>query len=525
MTQIIPNTQAVPQIIGSSPVIINGSNHNWIPGQIMHGVKVLHVGDYSFSAEETGSGAAELKITLQRDLGSGWEDQPGEVSGMTFAPGQDRRFRVLCKVPYYSGVVFGVLPKYRLVAECLTGQVILHSAEGVDAVPSGQWKAEYEFEGEAETVDFLPSTGVSTCYDGSGAIIACAGSGQDAETQNGVSWPTPRFTANGDGTVTDNLTGLIWLENASAVPAGTWDSALAAAATAADGVFGLSDGSSLGDWRLPNVNEMSSLLAVEFSSPSISNGEGTDRHGDSGTSVFTGIVNNNYWSSTTYSNGPFDKAWVINLASTNIDVSVIKTQPAQAWLVKDGVSAGVIDLPATGQFACYDGGSIVPCSGTGQDAEFLKGIALPEPRFQDNGDGTVTDNLTGLIWTKDAESGPITNWDGALAAAATAADGVFGLSDGSSLGDWRLPNVNEFRSLVNYHYLNLSMSDAAGTGHQDLFIPASLVFQNFGNGYTTWASNTYPLATNNSMSFQGLTGVIRAGGKNNPGAVWLVRDA
>jgi len=158
MTQIIPNTQAVPQVIGSSPVVINGSNHNWIPSEIMHGVKVIHVGDYSFSAEETGGGAAELKITLQRDLGSGWEDQSGEVSGLTFTAGQDRRFRVLCKVPYYEGIEAGILPKYRLLAECPTGEVTLHSAEGSDGVPSGQWKAETEFEGDApivEVIDFI----------------------------------------------------------------------------------------------------------------------------------------------------------------------------------------------------------------------------------------------------------------------------------------------------------------------------------------------------------------------------------
>ena len=148
MTQIIPNTKAVPQIIGSSPVVINGSDHSWIPSQIMYGVKVIHVGDYSFSAEETGGGAAELKITLQRDIGSGWENQAGEVSSLTFTAGQDRRFRVLCKVPYYEGIEAGILPKYRLLAECPTGEVTLHSAEGSDGIPSGQWKAEYEFKGE-----------------------------------------------------------------------------------------------------------------------------------------------------------------------------------------------------------------------------------------------------------------------------------------------------------------------------------------------------------------------------------------
>jgi hypothetical protein len=148
MTQIIPNTQAVPQVIGSSPVVVNGTDHQWLANEIMHGIKVLHVFDYSFSAEETGGSTAELKLSLQRDLGSGWEDVPGEGAAMTFTAGQDRRFRLLCKVPYYSGIDAGVLPKYRLVTECPNGQVTLHIAEGSEGVPSGQWKAEYEFEGE-----------------------------------------------------------------------------------------------------------------------------------------------------------------------------------------------------------------------------------------------------------------------------------------------------------------------------------------------------------------------------------------
>ncbi|OGW13930.1 MAG: hypothetical protein A2035_03980, partial [Nitrospirae bacterium GWA2_42_11] len=50
----------------------------------------------------------------------------------------------------------------------------------------------------------LPKTGQTTCYDNSGIIVACAGTGQDGDLQRGVAWPSPRFTDNGDGTVTDN---------------------------------------------------------------------------------------------------------------------------------------------------------------------------------------------------------------------------------------------------------------------------------------------------------------------------------
>ncbi|MCP3972952.1 MAG: DUF1566 domain-containing protein, partial [bacterium] len=69
------------------------------------------------------------------------------------------------------------------------------------------------------------------------------------------------------------------------------------------------------------------------------------------------------------------------------------------------------------------------------------------PRFTDNGDGTVTDNLTGLIWTERVDCFPYTQWIGALALANSLADPSCDLTDGSVAGDWRLPNVNELFSL------------------------------------------------------------------------------
>ncbi len=52
----------------------------------------------------------------------------------------------------------------------------------------------------------VPKTGQTTPY----------GAGDDGALQKGVAWPTPRFTDSENGTVTDNLTGLIWLKNANA---------------------------------------------------------------------------------------------------------------------------------------------------------------------------------------------------------------------------------------------------------------------------------------------------------------------
>lgn len=123
--------------------------------------------------------------------------------------------------------------------------------------------------------------------------------------------------------------------------------------------------------------------------------------------------------------------------------------------------ADTLRLPRTGQTACYDvNGVVVPCAGTGQDGELRTGTSWPSPRFTDNGDGTVSDRLTGLVWLKDANctataggisrAGGLLDWPSALRWCNHLADGICGLSDRSAAGDWRLPNIVELRSLVDY---------------------------------------------------------------------------
>src|SRR5208283_3214744 len=68
----------------------------------------------------------------------------------------------------------------------------------------------------------LPQTGQTKCYDSSGNVISCTDTadypyvaGEDGALLMGVTWPSPRFTDNGDQTQTDNLTGLIWPKDGS----------------------------------------------------------------------------------------------------------------------------------------------------------------------------------------------------------------------------------------------------------------------------------------------------------------------
>lgn len=104
----------------------------------------------------------------------------------------------------------------------------------------------------------------------------------------------------------------------------------------------------------------------------------------------------------------------------------------------------------TGQTTCYDAaGGVVGCAGSGQDGEALKGLT----RFYlDNGDGTMTDIRTGLMWEKHADDGSIHDKDNQLSwvdafgkiTTLNAATGFAGYTD------WRLPNVNELQSLIDY---------------------------------------------------------------------------
>jgi Protein of unknown function (DUF1566) len=149
---------------------------------------------------------------------------------------------------------------------------------------------------------FVEVTGQTQCWDTSvnPQPIDCSGTGEDGDIQAGVPFPTPRFKDNKDGTVTDNLTGLIWLQQANCFGAVTWGQALAAANALANGSCGLTDRSVAGNWRLPNVKELHSLIDFGFFDPALSNAAGTGQWMEG--NVFSGVQSPlygpYYWSST-----------------------------------------------------------------------------------------------------------------------------------------------------------------------------------------------------------------------------------
>jgi hypothetical protein len=132
---------------------------------------------------------------------------------------------------------------------------------------------------------------------------------------------------------------------------------------------------------------------------------------------------------------------------------------------------------------CYDWrGNIIPCDFKRQYAELLFDKPIPDPRFNDNKDGTVTDNLTGLIWLKNTNCLGMMDWKDAILAAQNLKDGDCGpdpaltLSDGSSAGEWRLPTMHELCLLIDYSKRNPALPD-------------SYIFPDFPSGYY-WSATT-----------------------------------
>ncbi|MCP4715118.1 MAG: DUF1566 domain-containing protein [Deltaproteobacteria bacterium] len=110
---------------------------------------------------------------------------------------------------------------------------------------------------------------------------------------------TTRYCDNGDGTVTDTDTGLVWLKNANCYGLQTWYTAMSSVAGLNDSECGLSDGSSVGDWRLATKAELLGLG---------NNGGAWTKPG----APFVTEQSSYYWSGTSYAFNT-DYAWYVNM--------------------------------------------------------------------------------------------------------------------------------------------------------------------------------------------------------------------
>lgn len=115
---------------------------------------------------------------------------------------------------------------------------------------------------QAMAIDQWPDTGQTLCYDDAGTVIACGSAaypGQDADTHP-IPDPAQNTTDNGNGTVTDNVTGLMWVQDGGVSGAVDLDGANTFIATNLNGT----SFAGYTDWRLPTVLELSTLVNAGF---------------------------------------------------------------------------------------------------------------------------------------------------------------------------------------------------------------------------------------------------------------------
>jgi len=211
----------------------------------------------------------------------------------------------------------------------------------------------------------LPKTGQTTSYYNR----------DDGDLQKGVAWPSPRFTDHGNGTVTDNLTGLMWTKNAT--PAGTymtWQQAL-------DYCKGLSF-AGYTDWRLPNKKELRSLCDYSQYNPALPLGH-----------PFTNVQSSGYWSATTYADVPY-YAWVVRMNLGFVDDYYSKSgYDYYAWPVRAGQGGSFGDLVISSLFADVVTGD-APLNVTFTCSAQSGGGTITEYRWDFDGDGTIDEITT-----------------------------------------------------------------------------------------------------------------------------------
>lgn len=220
----------------------------------------------------------------------------------------------------------------------------------------------------------LPDTGQTTNYTTT--------AGEDADyTINPMA-----FKDNGDGTVTDNNTGLMWQKTDGGEM--TYEKAVNYADTLTLAGFT--------DWRMPTAIELFSIHMFDNNNPALN------------TTFFTKTAAEYWWSSDKQADNN-SIIWVTNAGGG------IGNHPKTETLSAGGTKyfhVRAVRSPITTTFTVT--------------------------HFTDNGDGTIKDNFTGLNWQKNSSTTPM-DWEAALAYAKNMSLG--------SKSDWRLPNIKELQSL------------------------------------------------------------------------------
>jgi len=240
----------------------------------------------------------------------------------------------------------------------------------------------------------LVDTGQNSCYDNSETISYPEPSepfyGQDAQ-YNGNQ---PSYQDNGDGTITDLVTGLMWAQDQSSRTM-RWEETFSYCESLTTGGYT--------DWRMPTVKELWSIRDFSTGWPWVDTtyfyltGDGTE------------MREHHSWTSDLY------------LIESEYQNEQVQGDPA--WIVNDW----------TGHIKAMSG------------ARFVRAVRGTTTyginEFVDNSDGTVSDYATGLMWSQE-DNGEHLCWEDALAYAEAATIAGY--------DDWRLPNIKELQSIADY---------------------------------------------------------------------------
>lgn len=260
----------------------------------------------------------------------------------------------------------------------------------------------------------IVDTGQEYCYSDS-ASIPCPEKGETFYGQDGqIIGNQARYQDNGDGTVTDLVTGLMWQEDPGEKM--TYSQAVAGASSL--------DLAGYSDWRLPSIKELYSL--IDFSGTDVS------RCSEEGTCATIPFIDTDYfvfeYGDTASGERTIDSQWATSTKYVSTTMNGNKTM--------FGVNF------ADGRIKGYGTGA-----GRGGQAKtffviYVRGnSSYGDNDFVNNSNGTINDLATGLTWMQ-SDSGNGLDWEGALNYCSSL--------DYAGINDWRLPNAKELHSIVDY---------------------------------------------------------------------------
>lgn len=232
--------------------------------------------------------------------------------------------------------------------------------------------------------------------------------GQDAQ----YTGHAPSYQDNQDGTVTDQVTRLMWTQDPGAKK--TYAAAVAGAAKCRVGGYT--------DWRLPTIKELYSLIQLNGTDPDPMS---TD------TASLTPFIDTTYFK--------------FEYGDTHNGERIIDSQFASSTLyVSTTMKGAKTDFGvnfADGRIKGY--GLVDP---RGREKTFFVLYVRGNPNYginhyTDNLDGTLTDTATGLTWMQ-SDSGESMDWPSALKYAEN--------MEHAGYSDWRLPNAKELQSIIDY---------------------------------------------------------------------------